>query len=94
MNFEERESGLVVPVQPPAPEPEHPARAVIRQALRKLAGELGQFDQTTHGRLGSPTIDAVAADLIVCYQDPRAYTISNLVQAIRALCQEDESRDS
>lgn len=82
MKLQERPSGLLVPATKPEPPPEHPVRKVIREAMAKVAEELGNFEQTTHGILGDGTVYSVAGALARCYEDPRAYTISDLNQLI------------
>ena len=79
--FEQRPSG---PAEPP-PRPEHPARELIRKALTGLAVELTRFEMTTHGALSTGHIESVADALIRCYQDPRAFTISELHQQAKGL---------
>lgn len=65
-------------------------RETIENALRQLQFTLGFFDQTTHGSifLNGVGIDAVADALTRCYQEPTAYTISQLSQVIDAFCRE------
>jgi hypothetical protein len=62
------------------------AREVIQAALVVLNGELGTFEQTTHGCLfiDGVEIDGVAASLVKAYQKPTAYTLSNLSQYLEA----------
>lgn len=83
MTFQERESGLLVATEKPPAPPEHPVRAVIRDALANLAGELDAFEQTCHGHIGDFCINEVAHALISCYESPGAYEISDLGQVIR-----------
>jgi hypothetical protein len=78
----QRESGLLVALEKPTPPPEHSVRQVIRDAMAKLAEELGNFEQTTHCVIGDGSIRSVADALRDCYDDPRAYTISDLNQLI------------
>jgi hypothetical protein len=73
--------GLIVPTENPEA-PEHPACAVIRGALSRLADELGQFEQTDHGLPGPFSIESVAEQLARCYIVPSAYQISSLSQEI------------
>ena len=85
MNYEQRESGLIVPKaksEPPVPPPEHPVRQDIREVLLDLHTQLGQYEQTTHAAMGPHTIETVAKSLVAAYNDPSAYTVSNLYQHI------------
>lgn len=88
MIFGKTASGILVPqaTAEPAPKPpEHPSRQAIRNALEKLADDLGAFEQTTHGRIKFfDGIDDVVREIAECYSNPTAYHISNLSQAIRA----------
>jgi hypothetical protein len=92
VNLHLRESGLVVATdKPPEPPPalvppEHPVRAVIRDALRTLADGLSHFEQTTHGSLMArmATAELVSEALVRAYDKPDAYSISELSQRIRA----------
>ena len=61
-------------------------RACVRQHLAALAGDLGDFWQTTQGRifLLVPHIDDVADVLTDAYLEPTAHTISNLSQTLDA----------
>lgn len=64
-------------------------RAVVRKHLLALGDELGEFEQTTHGRIVLTTgIEGVALELADCYRKPSAFNISNLSQAIAALVKE------
>lgn len=62
---------------------EHAVRQVIRDALTDLAEKLQDFEMTTHGHIGPGNLESVLRALHDCYVDPRAYTISDLYQAIR-----------
>lgn len=92
--YEQRSSGLIAPVQPKPPPPEHPVRQYIRDKLKELAELLDHHEQTTHGCLGPFNIEAVASALEDCYRDPKAYTISTLAQHIRGLLKVSNSRPS
>lgn len=59
-------------------------RGIVKQWLIKLDEELAQFDQTTHGLIGSFTIESVLHYIAKMYNDPSAYTISSASQAIHA----------
>ncbi len=61
---------------------EHPVRGKIREALAALKDELDGFEQTCHGRMGPDDIYDAAGGIILCYEDPTAYSISDLSQAI------------
>lgn len=88
--FEQRPSGLITPVDPaePPPRPEHPARKIIRDAMADLHEKLSHFEQTTHGTLGC-CIEDVGPALVRCYNDPRAYTISDLAQIAQHVSKEE-----
>lgn len=86
MRIEQLDSGLVVASDEPATpqvQPEHPSLKVIRDALAALESDLGEFEQTTHGYWGRFDIESVASEMVKCHQQPSAFTISNLSQAIR-----------
>lgn len=72
----------------PPPPPEHPARKVIREALRKLSDELDQFEQATHG-IGDSHMETVGSYLADCYEHPTPYSISSLSQVINNLLEKD-----
>lgn len=81
--YEVRPSGLAVPKEKPATPPEHTLRPKIRALLQQLADACGEYEQTTHGALrGGGGIYIVTEALIRAYDDPRAYTISDLQQKI------------
>lgn len=61
---------------------EHLAKAMIRDALSKLSAALADLEQTTHGYIGSDDIRCIADNLTACYQNPSAYSVSNLSQSI------------
>jgi hypothetical protein len=82
MNYEKRDSGLVVATEKAPKPPEHPALAGIRNNLFNLAIGLNDFEQTTHGNMGPHTIQSVADALVRCYENPTSYTISDLNQVI------------
>lgn len=82
MNYQQRESGLVVPISKPEPPPEHPVRQVIREALAGLDERLSEFEHTCHGTFGDGSIGLVAKALVQCWNEPKAYTISDLAQLI------------
>ncbi len=98
MNISTTPSGLILatdkPIVPPAP-PEHPVRAVIRKHLAALADELDGFEQTTHGHIRLPPggIGSVAEEIVNCYDEPRAFSISSLSQEIRVLLKEAGGAD-
>lgn len=83
--FGRTDSGLIVPMETPPPPPEHPVRAVIRKSLQELGERLRSFEQTTHGHFACDGISSVATDLTRAYDNPTAYTISNLEQSIERL---------
>lgn len=58
-------------------------RAVVRKVLVELDDELGQFEQTTHGRIVLANgIEGFAGDLVACWKNPSSHSVSNLSQAI------------
>ena len=58
----------------------------IRQHFGLLRRELGHYEQTTHAAVlaYNAGIEAVLDQLRVCYEQPTAYSISNLSQYIDA----------
>jgi len=68
------------------PVSEHPSRKVIRDGLRRLADDLGQFEMTTHGHIFlRASIETVLANLAKAYNEPDAYHRSNFAQELDAL---------
>jgi hypothetical protein len=71
---------------PPNPESyEQKARAAILKGFQVMKEELAHLEQTTHGHFTN-TMGDLIWDLVVAYQIPTAYTVSNLVQAIDYIC--------
>lgn len=56
-------------------------RLVIMGWLMRMANAMGEFEQTTHGRIGTDTLTDVCELLAKMYRKPTAYNISNFVQA-------------
>jgi hypothetical protein len=71
---------------PPNPESyEQKARAAIFKGFQAMKEELAHLEQTTHGHFTN-TMGDLIWDLVVAYQNPTAYTVSNLAQAIDYIC--------
>lgn len=86
-------SGLLVPVVKPPTPPEHEVRLAIRERLSQLLEDLEEFEQTTHGVVSDGSIRSVASALQECYDDPRAYTISDLHQLISQFLANSQTKD-
>lgn len=82
MDYQQRESGLVVPISKPEPPPEHPVRQVIREALAALNERLCKFEHTCHATCGNGSIESATKALNRCFNEPTAYTISDLSQLL------------
>lgn len=69
-------------------------REVFVDSLAELRFRLGDFEQTSHGSITRGTIFEVSECLVKAWQDPSAYNLSNLSQAIDALedIQTEQSR--
>lgn len=60
-------------------------KQIVKFWLAQLEGELGKFDQTTHGLIISePTLETAFAYIVKMYNNPTAYNVSNASQAIHA----------
>ena len=61
----------------------------IIDALLKLDDNvLSNYEHTTHARMGPNTIEGVADALVKAFNQPGAFAISDLSQAIRGLAKE------
>ncbi len=63
-------------------------REAILQALTRLADDLGQFEQTTHGSTGPFNFIRLGDELAFAFRQPDAYSISCLSQMCRGIVKE------
>ncbi len=63
-------------------------REVIMNALARLADDLGQFEQTTHGSTGPFNFIRLGDSLADAYRTPDAYFVSDLAQMCRGIVRE------
>ena len=67
-------------------------RGVILANLERLADDLGQFEQTTHGAMLTGRIEDVSRELADAFREPTAFNVSNLSQAIRGMVKHTETK--
>lgn len=81
--------GAAEAIPVPRPENKDAIRLTIRVAMKGLEDELGKYEHTCHGAiLMRDGVDQVAQDLVKCYKEPGAFTVSQLAQAIRRFVRE------
>jgi len=58
-------------------------RETVVHSLGHLRQALEQFEQTTHGSLSEFSIEGFAARLILAWNDPTPYNVSELYQLVQ-----------